>query len=242
MVAGLLALGVAAPAGASSHVETLWINGPGALALWTTSPADPNDVVVGESYIETVIFVYDEQNAPPKFGWFKGVLFSQWQYHVDDDGNLVDDWMIFADAPSDTVSFRQPLKSAWGSVRDVPLWTCDGNYDCKETEDTISVDITFSGVGPIDRLSALPEIIVNPGVSVELYTTRRIDTAIRAVDVDDYTLTGASIPTDARYVTDPFWRTPQGQHGSRIFQVHAGGVTVCPNGEFDWDAWECVPN
>jgi hypothetical protein len=238
VAAGVLALGVTAPVGARSDAETLWINGPGALALWTTSPETADQLVVGESYIETVIFVYDQQNAPPKFGWFKGALFAQWQYHVAADGTLVDDWSSFADAPSDDVAFRQPMKWASGSVTDLPVTTCDAD-ECWD-DGTVSFDITFTGVGPIDRMPAHPEIIVTPGVSVQLYTTQRVDTFIREVQVEDYTLEGKSIPEGARYVTDPFWRTPQGQHGSRIFWVHVGGATVCHDGVVEWG--ECVPS
>jgi hypothetical protein len=236
VAAGVLVLGLAAPAGARSDPETLQINGPGAFALWTTAPLS-GDWEENTPYVDTYVFVYDEQNAPPKFGWFKGAMFGQYTWRLV-GGEPVFDSDSWADVPSDSVVFRQPLRSASASVKDAPLTKCDADYNCGD-DGTVSFDITFKGLGPIDRAPWDPEVIVTPGVSVLLRNTGRLDTFIRAVEVESYTLVGATIPPGSQYVSDPFWRSPVA-HASRIFWVHHGSVTVCHDGVVEWG--QCVPS
>jgi hypothetical protein len=221
--AGLLALAVAAPAGAGGNVDTLRIVGPGVLSLWTTAPESvgPGD---DGPYVDTLLLAADQVNGPPKYGPSGGAIFVQMVYHLE-GGEWVVDSTAIADAWDVSATFRQPLESATVSANGVPLWMCDADFICADTGDTISFDASWTGYGPIDREPWDPEIIVTPGVSVELFNAGRIDVAIRAVDVE-FTLEGATIPAGSRYVTDPFWRSPVGQHGSRIFRVHNGWTII----------------
>jgi hypothetical protein len=236
----LLALSVTAPAAARSDVMSLRINGPGVLSLWTTAPADPEDAQEGVLYTDTVLFAYDEQNAPPKFGPFTGAVFAQTVYHLD-DGEVVFDCDAFAEAVDAEVAFQQPLRSATASASDVPMFTTAYSdlAPCL-TDGEISFEAIWSGTGPIDKGTWDPEVIVTPGVSVLLFSTGTVDVFIRAVDVE-YTLEGVTIPAGSRLVTDPYWRSAYGQHGSRFFRVHTGWTVVCHGGVVDEWTGECVP-
>ena len=235
----LLAFSVAAPAVARSDVMSLRINGPGVLSLWTTAPASPEAAVDGVVYYDTILFAFDEQNAPPKFGPFTGAVFAQVVYHLE-GGEVVFDCEAFAEALDADVAFRQPLRSASTSATDVPMISVDyGTPAPCPGDGVISFEATWSGYGPIDRGTWDPEVIVTQGVSVQLFGTGLVDAFIRAVDVD-YSLEGVAIPAGSRLVTDPYWRTLYGQHGSRIFRVHWGSTTVCHGGIVDEWTGECI--
>jgi hypothetical protein len=239
-VAFALAFGVmAAPAVARSDVVSLRINGPGVLTLWTTAPETADAVQEGVLYTDTVLFAFDEQNAPPKYGPFSGAVFAQTVYHLE-DGEIVFDCDAFAEAIDAEVTFTQRLRSATAVASGVPLFAfAYGDPAPCLTDGEVSFDASWSGYGPIDNGTWDPEVVVTRNVSVQLFGTGLIDVFIRAVDVN-YTLEGVTIPAGSRLVSDPYWRSPTGQHGSRIFRVHTGWTVVCHDGTVDEWTGECI--
>ncbi len=205
----LLALMVSGTATAKTTVMHFTTVGPGVQAFW--------EYWDGEHLITTNLLAFHQLNAPGTQGYFEDVLVIRNAWN--EDGSL--HYGAFYDTyggPDPTISIRQPL--AYASVSGtVPLAPdgCTGACDGLPAE--VDVSETWTGTGPITRVSEFQWFDRQPGVTIDKSHAANFTRPATLGSADPFD--GAFGPLGTLSASDP---------GVRFFDVHITQVLVCHPG------------